>query len=90
MITTTTSTTTLETMVGMGQIIAGGPPHKMKAVVGSCIALALFHPRLNRGVMAHVVLPDSAGRDGTPGRFADTAVPQMLALLKEFSANLPA
>ncbi len=73
---TTTNTTTLETLVGMGQIAAGGPPQKMRAVVGSCIALALYHPRLKRGVMAHIVLPDSAGRDGTPGKFADTAIPQ--------------
>jgi chemotaxis protein CheD len=84
---TTTSTKTLDTLVGMGQIAAGGPPQKMKAVVGSCIALSLYHPRLNRGVMAHVVLPDSAGRGGAPGKFADTAVPQMLELLKEFSAT---
>jgi chemotaxis protein CheD len=84
---TTTSTKTLDTLVGMGQIAAGGPPQKMKAVVGSCIALSLYHSRLNRGVMAHVVLPDSAGRGGAPGKFADTAVPQMLELLKEFSAT---
>ena len=59
------------------------PPQQMKAVVGSCIALALYHPGRKTGVMAHIVLPDSAGRDGTPGKFADTAVPQMLELLKE-------
>ena len=89
MITTTTSTKTLETLVGMGQIAAGGPPQKMKAVVGSCIALALYHPRLKRGVMAHIVLPDSAGRDGTPGKFADTAVPRMLELLQGVGAPAP-
>jgi len=88
MITTATSTKTLETMVGMGQITAGGPPHKMKAVVGSCIALSLYHPRLKRGAMAHIVLPESAGRDGMPGKFANTAIPQMLDLLKEL--NTPA
>ena len=83
MITTTTSTKTLETMVGMGQIVGGGPPQQMKAIVGSCIALALHHPRLKKGVMAHIVLPNSAGRPGTPGKFADTAVPRMLELFKE-------
>jgi chemotaxis protein CheD len=33
--------------------------------------------------MAHIILPESAGRDGAPGKFADTAVPQMLAVLRE-------
>ncbi len=86
MITTATSTKTLETMVGMGQIRAGGPPQKMKAVVGSCIALALFHPRLKRGAMAHIVLPQSGGRDSLQGKFANTAIPRMLELLKELNA----
>jgi chemotaxis protein CheD len=86
MINASTSTKTLEVMVGMGQIAAGQPPQKMKAVVGSCIALSLYHPRLKRGAMAHIVLPDSAGRKGSPGKFADTAVPGMLELLKQFNA----
>jgi chemotaxis protein CheD len=88
MITSTTSTRTPETMVGMGQITAGGPPQKMKAVVGSCIALSLYHPRLKRGAMAHIVLPNAAGRDGMPGKFANTAIPRMLEMLKEL--NTPA
>jgi chemotaxis protein CheD len=83
MITTTTSSKTQETMVGMGQIVSGGSPQQMKAIVGSCIALALHHPRLNKGVMAHIVLPNSAGRPGAPGKFADTAIPRMLELFKE-------
>jgi chemotaxis protein CheD len=86
MSTTTISTKTLETMVGMGQIAAGGAPQQMKAIVGSCIALALHHPRLKKGVLAHIVLPNSAGRPGAPGKFADTAVPKMLELFQELGA----
>jgi chemotaxis protein CheD len=85
---TTTSAKTLETLVGMGQIVGGEPPQQMRAIVGSCIALALHHPRLKRGAMAHIVLPDSAGRHGTPGKFADTAIPGMLALLKDLGTPL--
>ncbi len=72
-----------ETLVGMGQLAAGGTPQRMKAVLGSCIGLAIYHPRLKTGVMAHIVLPDSAGRSGSPGKFADTAVPGMLDLLRQ-------
>jgi chemotaxis protein CheD len=85
---TTTSAKTLETLVGMGQIVGGEPPQHMKAIVGSCIALALHHPRLKKGAMAHIVLPDSAGRPGAPGKFADTAIPGMLELMKTFGAPL--
>ncbi len=73
----------IEILVGMGQIASGQAPQRMRAILGSCIGLALYHPARNTGIMAHIVLPDSAGRHGTPGKFADTAVPQMLALLRQ-------
>ena len=77
-----------EMLVGMGQVAAGRTPERMKSVLGSCIGLALYHPRMKTGVMSHIVLPDSAGRTGTPCKFADTAIPEMLRLLKEL--NTPA
>jgi len=73
----------METQVGMGQIAVGRAPTRMKAVLGSCIGLVLYHPRLKTGVMAHIVLPDSAGRSGMPGKFVDTAIPEMLRMLRE-------
>ncbi len=65
----------------MGHIVVGRGPDVLTAVLGSCIAVALHCPRAGVGAMAHIVLPDSAGRSGSPGKFADTAVPAMLALL---------
>ena len=87
MSTMTTSSTAREILVGMGQIAAGRAPDRMKAVLGSCIGVVLYHPRLKTGIMAHVVLPDSSGRTGTPGKFADTAVPEMLKLARQW--NVP-
>ena len=87
MATLATSNTAKETLVGMGQIAAGAAPERMKAVLGSCIGLAIYHRRLKTGAMAHIVLPDSAGRGGTPGKFADTAVPEMLKLLQELGTS---
>jgi len=78
-----TSNTAKEILVGMGQIVAGQAPQRIRAILGSCIGLALYHPGRKTGVMAHIVLPDSAGREGTPGKFADTAVPHMLGLLRK-------
>ena len=86
MATLTMSNPAKDTLVGMGQIAAGRAPERMKSILGSCIGLAIYHPRLKTGVMAHIVLPDSAGRGGTRGKFADTAVPEMLKLLKELGA----
>ena len=83
----TQTATNKETLVGMGQIAAGRAPERMKAVLGSCVGLVLYHPRLKTGVMAHIVLPDSAGRgDGKPGKFADTAIPEMVEQLTKLGA----
>jgi len=46
---------------------------------GSCVGLALYHPRLKTGALAHIVLPTASGRGALPGKFADTALPQLLA-----------
>ncbi len=88
MSTSAANTPVKDILVGMGQVVAGQAPQRMRAILGSCIGVALYHPGRKSGVMAHVVLPDSAGRDGAPGKFADTAVPQMLAALRE--QGLPA
>ena len=82
MITSTMSKATRATLVCMGQITADQAPVHFKTVLGSCIGLVLYHPKFKTGAMAHIVLPDSAERGGAPGKFADTAVPHMLQLLK--------
>jgi chemotaxis protein CheD len=81
--TTATSAPVKEVLVGMGQIATGKAPQRMRAILGSCIGLAVYHAGRKTGAMAHIVLPESAGRDGTPGKFADTAVPQILALFRD-------
>lgn len=81
-------TTALETgtkaTVGMGQIVAARPPNSLSSVLGSCVGVALYHPRSKLGILAHVVLPDSAGREGPPGKFADTAI---AAMVKQFAQD---
>ncbi|MBX3415919.1 MAG: chemotaxis protein CheD, partial [Pirellulales bacterium] len=72
--------------VGMGMISVANHPHELYSVLGSCIGVAIVDPRAKLGVLAHVVLPESNGRRGSPGRFADTAIPHMLELLKERGA----
>jgi chemotaxis protein CheD len=69
--------------VGMGEIKFAHHPDCLYSVLGSCIGLAIVHLRLRVGVFAHIVLPESNGRPGPSGKFADTAIPEMLNLLRE-------
>jgi chemotaxis protein CheD len=72
----------METIVGMGQIVFGRAPDRLASILGSCIGVCVYHPRMRHAALAHVILPDSQGRPpSAPGKFADTAIPHMLKLL---------
>ncbi len=75
-----------KSMVGMGQIDFAHPSEPVRAVLGSCVGLVLYHPPSSRGMLAHIVLPEAAGRQGPPGKFADTALPYMLEELQKVGA----
>ena len=50
--------------------------------LGSCVALCYHDPVAKLGAVAHIVLPSSEGRSlGSPGKFADTAVPALIKAL---------
>lgn len=72
--------------VGMGQIALGRGPTRLTAVLGSCVAVALHAPKHEIGILAHVILAHSSGRNSPPGKFADTAIPEMLHMLSEAGA----
>jgi chemotaxis protein CheD len=78
-----------ETMVRMGELatsaVAG---HVLVSLgLGSCIGLALVDKRAAIAGLAHVVLPASDGRGGTPGKFANTAVEALIAELLGLGAR---
>jgi chemotaxis protein CheD len=55
--------------------------------LGSCIGLALLDRGAAVAGLAHVVLPASEGREGAPGKFADTAAPALLDALLGLGAR---
>jgi chemotaxis protein CheD len=73
--------------VGMGQIALGCGPTHLTAVLGSCVAVTMHSPKHEIGVLAHVILARSSGRNSPPGKFADTAIPEMLRMME--NAGVP-
>ncbi|QDU30573.1 Chemoreceptor glutamine deamidase CheD [Anatilimnocola aggregata] len=65
----------------MGKIVLASGPDSITTVLGSCVGVAIYHPRTHHAMLAHVVLPASSGRASLPGKFADTAIPDMLQQL---------
>ena len=55
--------------------------------LGSCIGLAMIDRSARVAGLAHIVLPDSQGVNGPAAKFADTAIPELLASLRSAGAN---
>ena len=76
-------------MVRMGEYAFSGTAGDMLVSLGlgSCIGLALLDRRACVAGLAHVVLPAAEGREGSPGKFADTAVPALRERMVELGAS---
>jgi chemotaxis protein CheD len=74
--------------VRMGEIkVSKRPGDELVARgLGSCIGLALIDRSSGVAGMAHIVLPESNGSDTEPGKFADLAVPALLAQMRKAGA----
>ncbi len=76
------------TLVLMGEIqVFKGPARFTCLGLGSCVGVCAFDPYIGVAGMTHVVLPatfDAA--PGLPGRFADQAVREMVAMMERLGA----
>ncbi|MDH5235901.1 MAG: chemotaxis protein CheD [Gemmatimonadota bacterium] len=71
--------------------VARGSGRLVTIGLGSCVAIAMHDARFRVAGLAHVLLPDpSVARDGSnPARFAETAVPLLLAEMQAMGARGP-
>lgn len=78
-------------MAGLG---FGRDPEVLETLLGSCVGIAIWDRVTRQGGLAHIVLGDSQGSDGgSPGKYADTAIPalrQELVQRGAFSTSLTA
>jgi len=77
-------------MVGMAEIkiTAKHNDTLMALGLGSCVGVCAFDAQAGIAGLAHIVLPDSGGSMETPGKFADTAVPQLLEQMTRLGASV--
>ena len=70
--------------------VASSPSELICLGLGSCIAVALYDPQIKMGGLAHVLLPDSsiASNQNKPGKFANTAVNELLKIMRAKGAKL--
>ncbi|WP_421907825.1 chemotaxis protein CheD [Methanolacinia petrolearia] len=72
--------------IGIGELKIGG--FVMTSIgLGSCIAVVLHDKKKAVGGVAHVMLPNSNDKKDRPGKYADTAVPELLGELIAEGSN---
>jgi len=74
--------------VGMADAQAAQTEDSLRTLgLGSCVGVALYDPVAKIGGLAHIMLPDHAGREDAPlAKFADTGVPFALTLMEQLGA----
>ena len=65
-----------EVVLGPGDWWVGDAQYRVRTLLGSCVAVVLWHPTRRIGGMCHVVLPARVVRStgGLSGRYADEAL----------------
>ena len=64
--------------LGIAGIVVVSRPDTIRTVLGSCVGIAMYDRTAGIGGMAHIILPSSEDGKGARGKFADTAVDQLL------------
>jgi chemotaxis protein CheD len=66
-----------------GQMHLGQQVASLRTLLGSCVAITLWHPTRRIGGMCHFLLPQRQRRNGEPpdGRYGDEAVAEMVRAL---------
>jgi chemotaxis protein CheD len=62
-----------------GEILVSRKPTIVSTVLGSCVAVTMFSPRVRAGAICHATLPERGGASGlAPSHFVSDAVPYMM------------
>lgn len=75
--------------IGIGEHGVGGQGDILRVTLGSCIGLCLVWGKQSRFAVAHILLPSRSDsmREYPDSRFADTAIPFLLAKLGPVERN---
>lgn len=81
--------------VNLGEIYFGQGPDQIETLLGSCVAITVWHPERQLGGLCHFLLPQrmsqlgSAVPEGTPdGRYGDQAVMALLEQVRRHDTNI--
>lgn len=72
--------------VAIGRWAIATAPTKIRTLLGSCVGVVLYDRAAKVGGLAHIVLPSAHGAIDHPGKYAETAIPGLIADLDRILA----
>jgi chemotaxis protein CheD len=76
------------TYVHPGQIVVSEAPGVLTTILGSCVAVCLNDPKLRIGGLNHYLLPIDSPSDELAGRYAPSAIEQLIAEMRAQGAAM--
>jgi len=76
-----------EVTLHVGGVHASAEPVIVRTLLGSCVAVVLWDPRLRVGGMNHFLLPDGGGDDDLPTRFGVHAMDRLIGEMLKLGAD---
>lgn len=70
------------TYVHPGQVVVSDEPGSLTTILGSCVAVCLHDPKIRVGGLNHFLLPLEAPSEELAGRYAPTAITQLVELMQ--------
>ena len=87
MLTTMNAPAVTEVVLKIGQFYFGGGQTKIRTLLGSCVSITLWHPRLKIGGMCHYMLPQRGTGEtasaAVEGNYADEVMNMFLRELRK-------
>lgn len=70
-----------------GEFFVGDASFRIRTLLGSCVSMTLWHPRLRIGAMSHFLLPTRTSPGDPDGRYCDEALGLMVAQLADYGVR---
>ncbi len=80
----------MDIFLSPGELFVGDAGFQIRTILGSCVSITLWHPRVRIGGMSHFLLPTrgmAGGPEGLDGRYGDEALLLMFNDLKAAGVN---
>ena len=70
-----------------GQLLVCTEPRRLRTILGSCVSVCLYDPKLRHGGMNHFMLPSSPIADVISTRYGDEAMQGLLQRLERLGSQ---